>query len=195
MVQPLLGGRLVSNVFMGYTDANSGAHLNFSSCAVSGLPDDQEWFVPGLLGIGGDYGQAGPAQMLILCSHPDYRGSAMVAATQFNYVWGKSGNTATYKTIAPAGYTALSDYFSMNLGPTIPGGSYISIGCVTNAAVVPATIKEQLWNDHGTHANDSGSIWAIDDETSAPWYPFVAVSGYDQPAAAWKVNMDLVEMI
>jgi hypothetical protein len=192
MSQYLLGGRYISTAQQFWTDRNSGARMDLATCSPVQLPTDQNWWIPGVLAIGA-YDQPLPDQLLILCSHPDYRGDAIQAPSRYDYVWGEDGGTALYRTVAPAGYTALSDMFNMNVGSHISGGG--GQGCIINAAVVPAPISGLIWNDKHSGAEDDGSVWGIDDGTPGAWSHFVAVSGYGQPGGAWKVNMDLVEMI
>jgi hypothetical protein len=197
MAQYILGGRYVSGTKSGFTDQGSGASDALVTCYAE-LPTDRVWWRLGDLAANA-YDTPFPGQVLVICAHPDYRGTPIAAPAFYQYTWGRLGGggtghvaMASWAAAAPPGFVALSSLFGPHEQPD-PGA--IQQGCVIPSCVVPAANLVQIWNDHGSGASDDGSIWGVDDGSGAAWKYNYAVSGYDPPGTAFQLNMAIVEMI
>ena len=101
-------------------------------------------------------------------------------------------------------YRALSDHFARE--DDTDKISFDNAGCVNEKLLVKAAYGKQIWADHGSGANDKGSVWAVvptdafgpPDET-APQL-FKAFDNYDGPNGqnvpeVWVPNWEKIALI
>jgi hypothetical protein len=84
-------------------------------------------------------------------------------------------------------YHALSDYFARDDDVNHVKDQFENAGCLNSKLLVKAKYGKQIWNDHRTGANDSGSVWAVNPTDSVGPVDvdgpqlFKAFSNYDGP--------------
>jgi hypothetical protein len=193
MASYLLQGQWTTNVRT-LTDYGSGAHDDVT-VVFPNVPDGWFFLAPtALSGLPDDKGK-----QLIVRPHPDTfeEPLAEFAFAGWAYKWGVFRNNSnnyglwTPKRV-PEGYVCLGDMFWYNQPPHMQ----VTPKAVSQKCVVEVPVGACIWSDHGTGAQDDGSMWSIEDGRPGAARFFVAQSGYDKPrATAWALNWAVVEMI
>lgn len=177
---------------------DSGSHADQDLTVLYPLmPEDPSWLWIGLI-AGGDANNLARTQ-LVVRPDPNAFGNPPLAPASsggdLQYKWGMnchdSGGTLELSEGSPPnGFFALSGFFGEGTGQFgIPGGlgRYAYVGSEMILSTAPASTE--IWNDHGSGADDDGSVWTIDQSgwQDNGWKCFVAQSGYDQPGGTFPV--------
>jgi hypothetical protein len=199
MSKYILEGKMVS-AEAGWTDEGSGADTDIATAeaAIAAIPSG--WYQVGPRAVL-NYDTPIPQQQLVVRKHRDYSGEPIQPPARYVYTWGRSNSAipphnamASFATEAPAGYIALTSLFWANGEPI---STMLRQGCFIKDCLEETSLTGENWNDHGSGADDDGSIWLVNDEGGGlPWRLNLAVSGYDPPPGPfYKLNMDIVEMV
>jgi hypothetical protein len=95
---------------------------------------------------------------------------------------GKKTDFALWRALeANPDYISLASYFTRSWDPPTGDPTYF-IRTVKADVLLPVKADYELWNDHGTGADEDGAVWQLK-ETQEAAIPgaFVAVRGYNNP--------------
>jgi hypothetical protein len=177
-----------------FTDSGSHADQDLT-VLYPVMPDDPSWLWVALL-AGGDTSapNAFSKNQLVVRPNPNSLGNAPLSPASsgggLQYKWGMNchdsgGTLQLSEGVPPAGFFALSGFFGerdAGGGNGLWGGMgrYAYVG---SEMISQSRASHQIWNDHGSGADDDGSVWQIDFGSwqHNGWSCFVAQTGYDQP--------------
>ncbi|WP_025110931.1 Vps62-related protein [Pseudomonas sp. H1h] len=135
-----------------------------------------------------------------IASSDPAKGKALSRPDDFELIWKDTGTKsrkdgAIWRPIAPEGYVALGSVCSNDHEKP----SLNAVRCVRADLVIASNVNELIWNDRGSGAKQSVSVWSIAPPVAAPGEihlaPGIAISenGYARPenSPAYSLRMPI----
>ncbi|MHA3736119.1 Vps62-related protein [Pseudomonas sp. Eth.TT006] len=174
-------------------------------------PDDLPGYFPlGDIAASGFSNLNGQRIVAVVCENPTLKdlhpkGNALSRPLDYEQIWDDSGSGAKthvsmWRPLPPAGYVAMgvvcaNDHEKPSLN---------AVRCVRVDLVVPAQVGDLIWNDKGSHAKKSVSVWdsqppnAGAGEICFSSGTFLAIDSYTRPdaqAAAYALRMEIPQQM
>ena len=198
MADFLLQGMWVDSV--PFSDRGSGADQDLH-VLYPVMPEDPSWLWIALL-AGGDPNATSKNQLVVRPDPNSFGNPPLSPASSgqgLQYKWGMmdlhgiGGTLQLSQGLPPSGFFALSGFFGQHdagHGNGLYGGMgrYAYVGSEM-LQMWKAPASTPIWNDHGSGADDDGSVWRIEASSwkNNGWSCFVAQSGYDNPGELYPL--------